>query len=174
MDTDARSRVTRSRIDFRSVYEWFDGTVWAEYDCGLELCKTAKCCGGVREEGQQPHIFLLPGELVFLQENLGHKLPLGEVGTEGRFHCSGNSACIYGMRPIDCRTYPLWPSVGEQGMLGLLDCRGSRCPIELIPEPFIERIRRNWMVLFREYPWLLDWFREEFGITVPEIATQEE
>ena len=157
-------------IDYESVYEWFDGTIWVELDCGIELCQTAKCCGSEPEGGAQPWIFFLPGELSYLQRKLGHRLPMHEIGDTGTYHCSGSSRCIYGMRPIDCRSYPLWPSVSSDGFSGFLDCRGTRCPISLIPEAFAKRVAEHWRVLFSEHPELLSWFLETFGCTQPDIA----
>lgn len=170
-----QTRDAERQIDFRHVYAWFDGTVWPELDCGREFCGDSKCCGGYLEGRRHTHIFFLPGELAFLQGNLGPRLPMERLDNDDTqtYHCRGNSRCVYQLRPIDCRSYPVWPAVSADGLVGFTDHRGSRCPIVTLPRSFLQRVTTHWTSLFAEYPWLIDWFLEQFGAHEPDMMLEE-
>ena len=149
--------VLHAPIDFRDVYAWFSGTIWQKLDCGRLMCRTANCCHSHAEPDGPTHIFFLPGELSFLREALGSSFPYTvSVAEPDSLHCASSSNCVYSMRSVDCRSFPLWPVVRALRFLGFIDYRGGRCPITL-PNEFIERNRRHWDRLLEAYPWLLGW-----------------
>lgn len=144
-------------IDYRDVYSWFSGTIWEKLDCGREHCKRALCCGHETDCGEQPFIYFLPGELGFLKRTLGHRLPMQPVTPDGHLHCAGNAHCVYEMRPVDCRSYPLWPLKVTGEEIAFLDLRGSRCPLVHLPAQFVMRVAAHWERLLSEYPALGEW-----------------
>jgi|GEM_PF-5264508 len=160
-------------IDFREVYSWFSGTIWTRLDCGKAHCGDAACCGHNPESGQTPRIYFLPGELAFLAKSLGHRLPMRKLEDGSGYHCRGNAHCVYDLRPIDCRTYPLWPLVGFRGVEGFIDMRGTRCPLAELPRDFVERLMASWQRLLLENPVLQQemsrWSREAL-LTLEEVS----
>ncbi|MBU1680132.1 MAG: hypothetical protein KKD86_15010 [Bacteroidetes bacterium] len=150
------------KIDFKSIYDWFDGKIWERLDCGKDICSDAKCCGKYLEKGKHTFIFFLPGELDFLIKSLGHRLSMNKINADSHYHCNGKRRCIYKMRPIDCRSYPLWPKVENRVFEGFQDHRGERCPIKILPYEFIAKSVIYWDRLFKEYPELLEWIALEF------------
>lgn len=147
-------------VDFEDVYAWFNGTIYADRDCGRTVCGNYTCCYPVFDHGEPLYIIYLPGELEFLRQKLDKKVPSREIGRSARFHCRGNEQCVYAYRPIDCRSYPLWPVVEHGELVGFYDERGSTCRVEEIPEAFIEQMRENWLQLMKN-PAVRHWLEFE-------------
>ncbi len=160
----------KERIDFENVYSWFAGTMYSDRDCGKTVCGGYTCCYPVFDHGEPLYLVYLPGELEFLRGKLGDKFPAREIGKTGKFHCRGSSKCVYEYRPVDCRSFPLWPVVKNGTLTGFYDVRGSTCRVREIPDPFLEQIKKNWSRLV-EIPAVRHWLEFEvpkcFGNFIP-------
>lgn len=160
-------KIGSSPIKFESTYKWFEGTIYPGVDCGEKVCGKSACCFPHFNGGKPSYIYYLPGELEFLRIKLGKKFPARETEPNtGKFHCYGDrdqygsKRCNYDYRPIDCRSYPYWPVVKDEKLLGFLDLRQPRCNIKRIRKPFFEKMKSNWIKLL-ENPTIRDWLENE-------------
>ena len=120
-------------LDFKDLYLRCEGTILYRWDCGVEACGNAVCCGST---GPNSFIFFLPGELEY-QQAQHPQIPFQRVSTEDqeRHHCIGSDGCIYHQRPLDCRSYPFFPAVVNSFLVGYFDFRGAHdCPLQLAIE----------------------------------------
>lgn len=149
-------------IDFENVYSWFGGTIYPGRDCGIDICGNSACCYPHYYLNRPSYIFYLPDELEFLRSRLGTNCLAREVVPgSGRYHCYGRQKCTYELRPIDCRSFPYWPVVGEEDLLGFIDLRKPRCPIKRLPYRFLEEMHDSWSRLLTGNPSLIEWFKHE-------------
>ena len=121
---------------WKAVYRLLNQVETEVFDCGT-LCGSA-CCACSREE-KEMGIYLFPGEHLWLQkalENAGEKAQEwlhwtqqdpGELGfpeswTEPVWFltCKTAPCCPRELRPIQCRTFPLKPVIGENGVLEMI------------------------------------------------------
>jgi len=135
------------------------------FDCGT-LCNKKCCTDFAPDEG----VYLIPGELPFFDGTEGytrfqfHRTDEYEFapGWEERFdavpflQCTG--PCDRAKRPFECRTYPLWPYLHEDGRLEMRYSFLTKgiCPIperyaieELQPE-FVQKAREAWSLLIQD------------------------
>ncbi len=136
--------------DFQAIYDRTNTDSCVPFDCGT-LCDSL-CC----QEHDAYGIYLLPGEeTMFSQQEpwltwntqnaREHGFPESWDGDVYFLSCRG--ACQRDLRPLQCRTYPLAPHLGEQGEFSLifetLDT-GYQCP--LIEEPARQKeFSQAWM-----------------------------
>lgn len=159
--TDEVSLYTKVHIDFEQVYTWFTGRIYLDQDCGETMCENHACCHPCYSEGVPTWLYYLPGEVEFLKMKLGERFPAREIEPgSGKYHCFGNAQCVYEYRPIDCRSYPYWPVVNHGKLVGFIDDRKPRCPIEEVPLPFFEKVKENWVRLL-EIPLVNLWLEYE-------------
>lgn len=166
--------IRTKELDFLEIYKEFDGTIYHGMDCG-KICRDTLCCSPVKYGS---NIMFLPGEYEYLLEMFGKRLPFKEIqGGKGHYTCYGNSKCIYEIRPIDCRSYPLFPFVRERKFLGFVfSTEMIKCPLRL-PDEFIKRTRGNWEKLFARDNAIYDWvelirFKLKGSIMIFEDYTQ--
>ena len=148
-------------IDFEQVYTWFTGRIFPDKDCGETICGNHACCYPCYTHDGPTYLYYIPGELEFLKKKLGSRFPAREIGPNtGKYHCFGNSQCVYEYRPIDCRSYPYWPVVKRGELVAFIDDREPRCTIEEVPLLFFETVKKNWTNLL-EIPLVRDWLEHE-------------
>ena len=124
---------------WKAVYRLLDAVNTEVFDCG-SLCGSA-CCRPARDE-EEMGIYLFPGEhLLFLDEKgfseedkkkaadwlewetqdpseLG--FPDSWKGPVYFVKCKTSPVCPRKMRPLQCRTFPLKPVIGDSGVLEMI------------------------------------------------------
>ncbi len=96
--------------EYKRIYRMFDEVSPVPFDCG-SICGEACCSEAEEDDG----IYLLPGEeSIHSDDEWREKEKIGE-----RFFvkCKGPKHCNRSLRPIQCRTFPLMPSLDENGRL---------------------------------------------------------
>lgn len=154
---------TRERT-FRAIYRLLDRVSPVPYDCGT-LCGAA-CCDVSNED---MGIFLLPGEekVHFRNDEWlkwdtlsteEYEFPDSWHGEVYFVRCKTPPHCPRERRPIQCRTFPLWPNITEDGILELIynDSEGLpyTCPLitketELNPD-FVQATYTVWKHLLKD------------------------
>jgi len=142
----------RIDLNFEKIYQLFKGRIFNNLDCGQYVCGNSACCYPAETVS---FICFLPGEFDFLQKKFGKKLPFVRL-TNGRYHCRGKRFCLGNFRPIDCRSFPLWPFVSKRKFVSFIDCRGKRCPLKAIPPKFLDDVKNGWELIFRTHG-VLEW-----------------
>ncbi len=116
---------------YKKIYGMLDKVSPVPYDCG-SLCNSI-CCRGDSFSGEDPYIYLLPGEKEYL-EYAGCKMKI--VRRRLKYHdlpsswgkyvytaeCSQPENCNRSVRPIQCRTFPITPHITETGELLMIYC----------------------------------------------------
>jgi SAM-dependent methyltransferase len=121
-------------IDFHKIVQEFQGRIsWP--DCGERCSGKHKCC-----PPNQIHP-LLPGEGPFMSDH-GFDVRFNYDTGDDCWVCPGKDQCAGLLRPIVCRTYPIYPSV--KGLMIDLEC--SEAP--WISWTFINEMERMWRYLF--------------------------
>lgn len=117
--------------NWRAVYRLLDRVQTEMYDCGT-LCGNACCLSGW--EDSENGIFLLPGEHLLLQEEDPEgkwytwetytkeevEFPDSWTGPVYFVKCTTPPGCRRDIRPLQCRTFPLKPVIGENGVLEMI------------------------------------------------------
>ena len=118
---------------WKAVYRLLNQVETEVFDCGT-LCGSACCaCAGNREE---MGIYLFPGEHLLLQEAAApeikdwlewtcedpRELGFPDSWTEPVYflNCRTAPSCPRKLRPLQCRTFPLKPVIGENGVLEMI------------------------------------------------------
>ncbi len=114
---------------YREIYRILDSAHPVEFDCGT-LCDSA-CCNNAYFGSGESYIYLLPGEKEYL-ESVGCEIQIVREKRSdhylprswGRYvyiaHCPGADVCGRDVRPIQCRTFPLQPYIGDDGTLKMI------------------------------------------------------
>jgi hypothetical protein len=158
----------KADLDFGFLYSVFKKRILNDLDCGQYICGDSACCFPAKTGS---FINFLPGEFKFLQKRFGKNLPFLRL-KNGRYHCRGNRLCLGDFRPIDCRSYPLWPLVFKRQFVGFVDCRGRRCPLKAIPPKFQEHAKNGWEFIFKT-PGMLEWVEKNTYTNGPLIIFPE-
>lgn len=117
---------------WEAVYRLLDRVSTREFDCGT-LCGSACCC--CRDAEEDMGIYLFPGEYRFLREKgaldpewaeVEFQDP-GELGFPDSWNepvcflrCRTAPDCPRQFRPLQCRTFPLKPVIGDNGVLEMI------------------------------------------------------
>lgn len=158
---------------WKRVYKRLDRVSPVPYDCGI-LCGKA-CCGGSTENEikrtsvQDLGIFLFPGEEAVQREDPDWLLWSEGGAEEWGFPyswraepvhcvcCKDPSDCHRSQRSLQCRTFPVFPHLREDGTMGLIyndlelpyDCPLIREEVPLDPV-FLKTTYRVWKRLLRD------------------------
>ena len=137
------------------------------YDCG-EVCGAVCCRRESFGNGNEPCLYLLPGEKEYLEEagadiNIKrepreeHDLPESFGKYAYVAYCKGAGSCERRFRPIQCRSFPLWPYFTEDGELVLSfynDELPYICPLieerRALSEDFINATYKAWEILIED------------------------
>ena len=117
---------------WKAVYRLLDMVSTREFDCGT-LCGSA-CCMCQEESSEEMGIYLFPGEHRLLLESgidtdwlEWETQDPGELGfpdswTEPVYFvkCKTPPVCPRKWRPLQCRTFPLMPVFGDNGVLEMI------------------------------------------------------
>ncbi len=166
-----------AREEYKKIYQLLDRVSPIPGDCG-KLCQ-ASCCqadpsyqdgienADYKEEGELG-MYLLPGEEAMLEGEESWISLKKESKEEYDFPpswpeeivfagCKGPEACKREKRPIQCRTFPLYPHLEKDGSLCLIYCDFELpylCPlIEAdisLNEDFIQATYQAWKKLLEE------------------------
>lgn len=100
----------------------------------IDLCRYQDCQYACCDFASGNFIALYPGELAAAQSSnssISH-LELAEDecgGHKAICRAADKANCDGGYKPLDCRTYPFFPTVEADGELAL-NLKGSKCPLE--------------------------------------------
>ena len=158
---------------YQAIYRLLDRVSPLDGDCG-ELCGAA-CCTVDRDrplDGEAADfdmgIYLLPGEdkvhdkrdpwLTWCEESAeDYDFPESWKGKVYFVKCGGPGVCKRGLRPMQCRTFPLAPHIDEEGELSLVYNDMNlpyRCPLidEEMPltEGFVQATFTVWRRLIED------------------------
>ena len=150
--------------EYQKVYEMLDRADPVPYDCGMR-CGSVCCMNDSFDTGTEPYIYLFPGENEYLSSEgaairikrelrKDHDLP----SSYGKYVyvacCSGPDSCDRRFRPIQCRSFPLWPRITESGELLLSFYDGElpyTCPLIkekiTLSEEFVTAAYEAWEIL---------------------------
>ena len=156
-------RSTIRKSTYRAIYRLLDRVSPIDGDCG-RLCGAACCSSDPDDTG----IYLLPGEeklhspddeWLRWEEDMAedYEFPESWHGKVCFINCKTPPHCPRKKRPIQCRTFPLTPDIGDDGELGLiyndLDLPYA-CPLiyEAIPlnDDFVKATLTVWKHLIRD------------------------
>ncbi|MBQ3291905.1 MAG: hypothetical protein IJH43_05980 [Mogibacterium sp.] len=178
---------------YRAIYRLLDRVSPVPFDCGM-ICGAA-CCNAAHYD-EEMGIFLLPGEEKIHDRHADwltwstlsteeYEFPESWHGSVYFVRCKTPPHCLRGMRPIQCRSFPLAPHLTEDGILQLIYNDAElpyKCPMiedktELDPR-FIRATYTVWKHLIRD-PLIYDLvemeseYRDESSITkiLPEEQT---
>ena len=127
---------------WKAVYRLLNMVNTREFDCGI-LCGSACCrCHDTEEE---MGIYLFPGEHRLLKadphqdwlewdEQDPSQLGFPDSWTEPVYFvkCKSPDRCDRSLRPLQCRTFPLKPVIGDEGVLEMIwndDELPYECPL---------------------------------------------
>lgn len=137
-----------------------------EGDGSIHLCPHKGCGFRCCEFNQGNYIVLYPGEIEQAQAD-GHSLAHLDIfdtdyhgGARATCHAANTATCDNGYKPLDCATYPFFPTVGAKGktLQGLL--KGSKCPIEADEIGYHNTwARAMWARLIAQNPAVAEWLR---------------
>lgn len=152
---------------FQKIYDMLDKADPLSYDCG-ELCGAACCRSDSFCDSLEPCIYLLPGEKEYL-ESVGADMeimeePSGDQSLQGSCGnkvftavCRGPETCERRSRPIQCRSFPLWPYFTDDGELILSYYDGELpyvCPLiydsRKLRADFVKAVFNAWEILLRD------------------------
>lgn len=104
-------------------------------DGSIELCPHQGCSHTCCDFANGNFIALFPGEVAKAQaesQSLGHLDVVSDGAGGHRAICRARNkaSCDNGYKPLDCASYPLFPSVGQNGQLVVM-LKGSKCPLQM-------------------------------------------
>ena len=130
----------------------------------IEHCPHQNCGYTCCDFGANNFIELYPGELTEAVErglSLSHLdcIPDGRGGYQAICRAHDRSDCDGGFKPLDCASYPLFPTLNQAGQLetGL---KGEKCPLQQIHLRHHRIwVLRKWQELIDAVPDLRQWIR---------------
>lgn len=141
------------------------GSVGLKGDGSIGLCPHQECGFRCCDFQQGNYIVLYPGELKTASqrgESLGH-LSLVEPyhgGHKAVCTAADTASCDQGYKPLDCRSYPFFPSVDLCNNEILVALKGRKCPLTVDLIPFHRVwVEETWRCLSHLNPQVLDWLR---------------
>jgi hypothetical protein len=104
-------------------------------DGTMALCPHQGCSHTCCDFANDNFIALYPGEVAKAQaeaKSLAHLdvVPDGSGGHRAICRAHDKASCDNGYKPLDCASYPLFPSVGPQRRLVVV-LKGSKCPLQM-------------------------------------------
>lgn len=111
-------------------------------------------------------IALYPGELEAARAsglNVGHLAIEGEIESGQRVRCvaGDTSTCDNGYKPLDCASYPFFPSVVSESGAVISVVKGQKCP--LLPTQISAHrrwVERIWAELISAVPGVRKWLSQ--------------
>ena len=149
---------------FEEIYRRWDEATPVQFDCG-QICG-AMCCIPEPED-EEMGIYLLPGEEKMQDKNdpwltwsaeeaQDYDFPASWKGKVHFVQCQGPAKCRRELRPIQCRTFPLLPHLGEEGLELIYNDLDLPylCPLieekARLMDDFLETTYENWKTLLED------------------------
>lgn len=131
----------------------------------INACASAGCNYTCCHFGQDNYIVLYPGELQAAQSQgleTSHLevSPLSFGGHRAICNAKSTSTCDGGYTPLDCRSYPYFPTIESDGQIeaGL---KGDKCPLTLSQSRgHRDWVIQQWQLLRSKLPKLGDWISQ--------------
>jgi Fe-S-cluster containining protein len=134
-----------------------------EADGRIGACHSMNCGYRCCEFQQSNYIVLYPGEYEAAQQSgkaLGH-LQITDYDDNGgmRAICTAHdtATCDHGYKPLDCKSYPFFPVINEDGLVGTF-LKGRKCPLSarhLLTHA--RRVEQTWNRLLSVNPKIRRW-----------------
>ncbi|MCR5236910.1 MAG: hypothetical protein K6E34_06880 [Lachnospiraceae bacterium] len=149
---------------YRKIYNLLDKVNPLSYDCG-KSCGAVCCRNDSFADDAEPYIYLLPGENKYLEAagadieirrelRKKHNLPESYGDHVYTAVCKGPENCDRRFRPIQCRSFPLWPYFTDNDELILTyydDELPYVCPLiydrQKLSDDFIRATYEAWDIL---------------------------
>lgn len=149
-------------------------------DGSIHLCPHKGCGFRCCEFNQGNYIVLYPGEIEEARaagKSLAHLDIYDEDyhgGARATCHASNTSTCDNGYKPLDCASYPFFPSIGAKGEALQQLIKGSKCPIQAEEIPYHGAwVRLIWQQLIARKPEVAAWL-QHVSLVGYEAVGQEE
>lgn len=154
---------------FRKIYDMLDKVSPLSCDCG-KSCGAVCCRNDSFTDDMEPYIYLFPGENEYLESagadveikrelRKGHNLPESYGDHIYVAVCKGPEMCDRRFRPVQCRSFPLWPHITNDGELVLSYYDEELpyvCPLisdrRKLNEDFVKATYEAWEILARDEP----------------------
>lgn len=133
-----------------------------------------RCC----EFNQGNYIVLYPGELEAAQkrsESVKHLeiLELDNGGYKAVCRAQDTSCCDSGYKPLDCQSYPFFPSINPLTQRIVAGTKGKKCPLSLaMITEHREWVLRSWDHLAQERPEIVAWLKKVKLVGYEQVADQ--
>ncbi len=130
----------------------------------IDSCSHQECGYACCDFGANNYIALYPGEIaeaIDRGQSLSHLdyVADGRGGHRAVCRAKDRSDCDGGYKPLDCSSYPLFPVVGETGILEL-GLKGEKCPLQHFHlRDHGAWVLRKWRELLETVPMLGEWIR---------------
>jgi hypothetical protein len=135
-------------------------------DGHIGLCPKNSCGFRCCEFQQGNYIVLYPGEVEAARErneSLNHLdlIARDNGGYRAICHATHTAVCDDGYKPLDCRSYPFFPTLDEGSQKVGLMLKGQKCPLQPAEISGHERyVRDSWNTLLRERPEVARWLSQ--------------
>ena len=140
------------------------GSTTPHHDGRIPLCAHQSCGHTCCDFAEGNYIVLYPGEEMAARaagKSLEHLeiTPMAFGGHRAICHARDKAQCDGGYKPLDCASYPLFPTVATDGSIraGL---KGAKCPLRLGEIAKHQQwVVQQWLRLAAHRPQLLEWLR---------------
>lgn len=131
----------------------------------IDACATSGCGYVCCQFTEGNYIALYPGEFeeaeaAGLSTTHLSVTPLRQGGFTAVCQAKNRGNCDGGYKPLDCQSYPFFPSINQGGEV-VLGLKGKKCPLkEQSLKAHSGAILRRWSKLLRARPAISSWIRE--------------
>lgn len=132
----------------------------------IELCPHQGCGFACCSFASENYIVLYPGELEEAQESgqsVGHLEIVSDDLGGHKAICRANetATCDGGYKPLDCKSYPFFPTIDEPSGQVQLGLKGQKCPLQEIHLAGHQKwVLGRWQSLIDSAPRMMDWIRK--------------
>ena len=140
------------------------GSTNASNEGRIALCAHQSCGHTCCDFAQGNYIAMYPGEVAAARragQSLDHLelTPLSFGGHQAVCNASDKAICDGGYKPLDCASYPLFPTVAADGSI-LAGLKGAKCPLRWGDLAGHARwVVKQWGQLVHRRPRLVNWLR---------------
>ena len=134
-------------------------------DGQIEFCKHQECQYRCCDFGADNFIALYPGELDYATENgwsVGHlDCSPDEFGGHWAIcRAKETSTCDGGYKPLDCRSYPFFPTIDSETEVLRTGLKGEKCPLQAFHLADHQLwVIEQWNNLIEKFPSISVWLR---------------
>ena len=145
----------------------------------ISECANSGCGYMCCEFNQGNYIVMAPGEAELARsrgESLDHLdlSPLPYGGWRAICRAGDTATCDRGYKPLDCQSYPLFPTLDNDGHLAV-GLKGAKCPLSAARiEPHRRWVERRWKQLIEKNPTVARWLARVRLVGYQRIKTKPE